>query len=266
MRPDLSSVRGKLDRAQEHIEALHEAGNGFLDAEPYRFEHQYSPYLSAYFIWVTPLKQPPPELSILLGDALYNCGSALDHIICALARLTNPTSKCHGTQFPIFTTPKGYGDAETKYLRGVPPKAKTVIKRLQPFVSKGYGVDPKRHVLEVFRTLYNTDKHRRLNVALSAVHEARYTPNNPMILPIGDPYAGLIKGRTKLVQFTVPRGVTGQVRVDADISLGISLDEGEPGLWPDDLAPSLSEGVQSIHYWISEEVLPKFERSFDPLP
>lgn len=262
--PNLNGIRLRLDRAQKHLDALEGEVLRYLPQAKHRFFYKFDPNLRAFYIYAEVMKEPPLFLSILAGEILYNCSSALDHLICQLARLTKPAHECLRTEFPIFTTDSEDYRKTTErrgILDGIPDEAKAIIKDLQPFKAREAGENPETHVLEILRHFHNIDKHRRLNLVASAVLAASYTPSHPDITPVRM-HGGPIEGRTELACFAVPFTVTGQVHVDCDITIDVAINEGK-GRWPKNQTPMIRQGLLSVHYWIAEEILPKFDPFFD---
>jgi hypothetical protein len=105
------------------------------------------------------------RISITSGEIVYNLRSALDYTVYDLARIQ--TGKpVDGTQFPIEDKParfhlritgktqSGKYNPQAHWLKGVPPGAIALIKKLQPC----YGCEWTRDL----RELSNPDKHRHL--------------------------------------------------------------------------------------------------------
>jgi hypothetical protein len=192
-----------------------------------------------------------------VGDVLHNLNSALDHLVCSLARLTDETDDCATTEFPIFTAQDAFERKRSRLLANVPPDAQRIIEELQPFQSPE---DPDAHVLEILRRFYNIDKHRRLHLVASNAREALYTPSHRDIEPIRM-YVGPVRGRTELAALHVPLHIEGMGKVDIDATFDVVIDE---RVGPEEFqTPNISDGLRSIHYWISSEIVPRFESFFE---
>jgi len=61
-------------------------------------------------------EDPPAEWSAIIGDAVHNARSALDHLAFALVE-ANGGSADENTTFPITDKPEGYGDRLRRSLR-----------------------------------------------------------------------------------------------------------------------------------------------------
>ncbi len=185
--PESSYLR--LDRAKEHIDFIHNEVGAFLDGHPYELaEHETrNPNPgpaggmvghSVYSLKVH--REPPPSWGTIVGEALHDIRSALDHLAWQLGRLVNDPPP-NRTAFPIFDSCAKYM-AETEQGRpkrgsgleqvsGLAPQDQAAIERLQPYNRpKTLVPDP---LLELYR-LSNFDKHR-------AVHPAFIVTGSPRI-------------------------------------------------------------------------------------
>lgn len=253
----LESTHLKLDRAWQHLTPLEDEVEEFLRRRPHEFDYRFDDNLRIFYVWVTPTEQPPPQWSIAVGDVLHNLNSSLDHLVCSLAHLADPEDECRTTEFPIYTTQELFESKRARLLANVPQRAQGLIEELQPFRSPD---DPETHVLEILRRFHNIDKHRRLHLVASNAREALYTPPHPDIEPIRM-YVGPVRERTELAAFHVPRHVEGIGKVNIDAVFDVVIDE---RIGPEDFqTPNISDGLRSIHYWISSQIVPRFEPFFE---
>lgn len=253
----LESTHLKLDRAWDHLTGLEGQFEEFLQRRPHEFDSRFDENFRIFYVWVTPTEQPPVEWSIVVGDVLHNLNSALDHLVCSLARLTDAADECRTTEFPICTDPGSFDSRRRRALANVPREAQDIIEELQPFQSPE---DPTTHILEVLRRFYNIDKHRRLHLVASNAREVLFSPSHRDIEPIRL-YVGPVRHRTELAAFHVPRHVEGTVNVSVDATIDVVIDERIGS--EDYQTPNISEGLRAIHYWMSSRIVPRFERFFD---
>jgi len=162
--PWMESVDAKMIRAHEHLETLEKEISEYLSTikptivlktapkEPW-------PWL---VMWVTDYI-PPIRLSVLLGDCVHNMRSALDNLICGLARTVDPSCACKGTAFPYSENEKAFDANMKRDLAGVPIDAQKIIKQLQPWCD----TSPSPNPLLMLNKLSNIDKHRSCNFALT---------------------------------------------------------------------------------------------------
>jgi hypothetical protein len=154
----------KLDRAEHHLKDLDAEITRYLDGNPYEVVripkcHQHTD------CWRYKLRTRPidPGCALVLGDAVHNMRSALDHLAVAL-------SQNDEASFPIVTddidNPRTQRDhkARSRFnraVKGMPPKAITAIRAFQPY-HEATKVDRRTQGLAVLSYIDNADKHRAL--------------------------------------------------------------------------------------------------------
>ena len=100
---------------------------------------------------------------------MHNLRAALDYLIWELVGGEGGGGTTR-TEFPIFADPNLYGQFAPQKIRGVPPKAETVIEQLQPFYGPNSQAfhpdwhDPRSEPLWLLYDLDKWDKHRALNL------------------------------------------------------------------------------------------------------
>ena len=182
-----SSWRSKVNRAREHLNSLEEV-------EPHVLGPFQKPYRTAttregndVVVRVHDLASIPPGLSLIVGDAVHNARTALDHVVMQLAmqgrgtleRAPSTDREERRLSFPVTDDDAGF----KRWARDVEPylsdSAIAVIEALQGFrlleqLEKDHGpleederasyllLDP----LARLHRLDNHDKHRRLALSL----------------------------------------------------------------------------------------------------
>jgi hypothetical protein len=167
----IESARRKILRAMEHQETIENA------IAEYRGRHPYEKIIqpnSAPKLKIT--EQPPVDISILLGEILYQLRSTLDHLFFDLIRRTfiGPfTKKDARRQFPLLLErPRGYESVSPVPLAAldlpywIPVDAYTLIEGLQPY-NRLQGFHDLMRMLAVFS---NIDKHRYLQTTVAVVN------------------------------------------------------------------------------------------------
>jgi len=168
------TVQVKLDRAQGHIRDLRQVVAARFDEGTYRFtleRESDSPY---HVLRVYDLPSVDREWSGIIGDALFNIRSSLDHLADLLVR-ANGNDPTHKTQFPILDKPPRKKGVRVRpwIAGGVSDAVRDDLEWMQPY-SGGYPMtlrteaEAQRHPLSVMARLNNVDKHRTLLVASSA--------------------------------------------------------------------------------------------------
>ena len=172
----LKGAWSKWRRGNLHAESFNEQARAFLEEKPYAVSVEAEPERGKYVYRISVRQDFPSEtLEPILGDAVHNYRSALDHVAWQLAVANDPSHRSslndRFTSFPIFTDGKQYrtlGRGRTKRM-GV--QAQALIEQMQPY----QGPDPERHVASVLQELDNGDKHKGILLAMAAVEEFKYS-------------------------------------------------------------------------------------------
>ncbi len=152
----------KLNRAKEHINQLNAEFGKFLDEKPYKFSVQYDKDRTLGNLIVRVRKDAPIlRWSVLIGDAIHNLRSALDHMVCELV-LTGKSQITRHNQFPIHKTAHDYKSNKSREIKGICPRAEHIIDRLQPYGdgNKSYW---RLHQVDIY------DKHRLFITAIDTL-------------------------------------------------------------------------------------------------
>jgi hypothetical protein len=184
----------KLARARRHRADLAAEVASFLARRPFGSRHESEPGDGAamvHHVFAVVNEQPPVEWAPIIGDAVHNLRSALDHVLWACA---DPNERHPRAQYPLCSTEADYDEKAARWLRGVSARRCDLIRGTQPY----RWAEPNRawHGGAVLQRLDNDDKHRTLHT-LAAFAENRWTGvsnaelRTTMLLP---PYASLDDG------------------------------------------------------------------------
>ena len=150
----LDGSRAKIARAADHLETLDAALSRFVRDGGFRMSSEPDPDTGEHVMRVYSQLQPPvppsDATSVMVGDALHNLRSALDHLIWRLAK--TPT---RANQFPIFDAPEAFKKESKRYLRSVPKTHGAKIEAYQPYPGRSTA-------LSTLAKLNDVDKHRLL--------------------------------------------------------------------------------------------------------
>jgi hypothetical protein len=180
--PDLSGCYAKLARARRHIEGLREAAMG----REFKVELEYRLNLfgDVEFV-VVAIDDPPLDLASIIGDAVHNVRSALDHLVCALARAEGHDCEHPRTAFPILWQPRDWSwwsdvelwNARWRELANNSMKLlrdddREFFRSVQPYhafwPTENIG-SVYEHPLAMVERLWQIDKHRLLLPGLHAL-------------------------------------------------------------------------------------------------
>jgi hypothetical protein len=150
----LEGARAKIARAADHLEALDAALTRFIVDGGFQLPAERDPetgeFVYRMYSNLRPPVPPSPSTSVLVGDALHDLRSALDHTVWQLARAPSEAN-----QFPIFSSPEGFQKKRKRYLRSVPTEHWAQIESYQPYPGRD-------QTLAILAALNDADKHRLL--------------------------------------------------------------------------------------------------------
>jgi hypothetical protein len=261
---DLSGVLIKLDRAEAHIETVREQIAAFREREPapfgFRAETAPGPDNSfEYVLYAVVRELPPRELAPIIGDAIHNMRSALDHLVYALA--PPEVREKSRTQFPIFTDESQFKVRGAPMIAGIVGDERTLIEHVQPYAASNL---PCNDPLAILSKLSNLDKHRLLVPIIAAVSTTDTwvgTTNARLKWTHLEP--GPVQHDTRIVAFTAsPEDPSEEMVVQPASGLELQLrDTGAVGLDLD-----VVQVLHMIHHHIRHSIIAMwFHYGFMPM-
>ncbi len=153
-------VLARLDRAEEQVKAFGESWARYLDEQPHSLDHavEEDGTLSIRLRRARPL---PAELSIILGELLYELRAALDNCLFAVAALVssdNPPPNAGRLEWPIRSTPAEWKAQSSRY-DALPQTIVTALQAIQPFRAEY----PDWNCLAILHDLSRIDRHRSMH-------------------------------------------------------------------------------------------------------
>ena len=256
----VEAVEAKLNRVPEKLKAIKAHSDTYIAKNP--------PQIIMDGNGKTTLDMPaaavPPEISVQIGEIIYQLRSTLDHLAFHLVKL-NPNGSIlpvdweEDCQFPLWTElkvgqvpPLPFG-CFRKILPGISAKAHTFIEGLQPY----YGVGKVNNCLRILKELSNRDKHRHLVLtrSRSQVHETRRWAN-------GATSTGYMSHDHGAEINLFDRGFGSDSNVQMSFKLAGFITFNEPilgdanAVWVEELLQWLFESVQDV-------VVPEFKLLFE---
>jgi len=250
----------RLGRALYHLESLKDEVDAWREENPYRTWSEPDIDGTKRLLWVEVLTPPPSnELSLIIDDCIHNLRSALDNLIVelAIARKGGPVSNSieSDSAFPIFLkeTPGEFD----RMLRGVSPRAKTEIERLQPYSRWNHANnDP----LWQLNKLSVQDKHRLPHVTLFGTAFISFWVEGfgaDEIEPIFAP----VKDRAPIARYPAVDKTGAEVNVNLTPSFDICFGERAPKQLR---GMPVTHRLSHIHRYITDTVLPPLRPFLNP--
>jgi hypothetical protein len=156
----IHGVRLKTERAKKHIRDLDAAIGVYIADKPYTIGTKPHPVpaIDNVTLYVESLKSIPDDVPLILGDAIHNLRSALDHLAWQLVE-AGGGAPSKDTYFPVAETEHQYKSAIGKgEIQKIPADALKIIEAKQSYVTLDQNLWLLHHLDIV-------DKHR---VRLSA--------------------------------------------------------------------------------------------------
>lgn len=154
----LVGFESKFARAFSLVDDLEQQISNYLQAEPVEITERNEPS-GDLVVTARARVRPPAEWSLLVGDALHNARSALDHLAWQLVDMHGgPPDR---SRFPFKDGPVGFGDELRNALPKVPAEIRQQVRDLQPW----RGGDDR---LWLLHHLDIVDKHRLLVPVVAA--------------------------------------------------------------------------------------------------
>jgi hypothetical protein len=238
----LRGILLKLDRADDHLNALYEEFASVLDAHgagffaPVEFDAQTGWHVSK----VGEFGEAGPRISILAGEVAHQLRSALDHLAWQLVEANQQTLNEH-TAFPVRRAPFSNGRSFVRTttrggtLQGVPPAAARLIEEAQPY----HAAHPERHWLAVLDGLWQADKHRLLltsYIATSSPSKLASLYSTDWPVTIEKVRVALKRGQRveadaeiARLRLAAPDPVKAKVKVDGRVTFRIEVSEAPGG-------------------------------------
>jgi hypothetical protein len=187
----LQLIAVKLDRAREHLATLSADVRAYLDSRPYVVEAKRAPDTRRLIYFVAGLRPTPSRVPAVLGDAIHNLRSALDHLAYQLVWVGSGKKPSSHVYFPIGDDRVKYLEQRRRQVKGAAPAAIATLDNLMPY--RG-GND----ALWRLHKLNNVDKHRVLLTAGSAfqsvnigAHMSREMQRQIASSPMAEAFSGM---------------------------------------------------------------------------
>lgn len=161
----LRGPKMKLLRGLEHVRALEEHIQQWGNREPFQSDISIDPSTGDK-VYTLILREPVPVfLSAIIGDAAHNLRSALDHLVCEMARQNGSAPHQNGG-LQIKARAQHRPPGSQPKLQGISARTERVFRWIQ-------GSDKLNEVLFILNMLDVIDKHNVVLTAAAATVEVK---------------------------------------------------------------------------------------------
>ncbi|HZQ25987.1 MAG TPA: hypothetical protein VFA89_24555 [Terriglobales bacterium] len=130
----MSGIELKIERANKHIDDLESLVSAFLGRDFYSLGIKPKPQIEHVAYYVTRVDPMPADISLVIGDALHNLRSSLDHLAWQLVEVSGGIPD--KIDFPITKTRQQYDSAFGKReVTQIRPEILDLIRKIQPYRS-----------------------------------------------------------------------------------------------------------------------------------
>lgn len=212
----LSGPRLRITRANRHIADLESTCQSFICENPYRLLAKYDQSTGTTFVRAVLDRRLPMEVSVIIGDALHNLRSSLDHLVTE-AVIANGHEPCRENAFPVSKNEAGFKQSVLTKLRGTSREFIDFVTSLKPYQEAGDGV------IFPLSQLNNLDKHMAIIPVASVhtLHNVRVrSADGGIDVAIGSvPLSSNGTGEVKLVRIARPV----EIHIEADAKTSFAL-------------------------------------------
>jgi len=188
----IDGIRLKIERAKKHIRDLDHRIEIFGESKPYTIgaKPHTVPEIKHTTLYVASVSTIPDDFALIIGDAIHNLRSSLDHLVWQLVEAGGGTPN-ERTAFPICFGAKGpqqYASAiGSGEIKAMPPDAEKALRAIQPYVTSD---DTLWHLHDLDRI----DKHRLIIAVGTALLDWHVSVSEDLTIPFPTTPRHLIAG------------------------------------------------------------------------
>lgn len=223
----LANSKLRLKRARNQFEALRAEIQEWCKTDSYTFTVEKDINTGEDVLLIKGVKDLPGCWSVIAGEIVHNCRSALDNAIYDLT-IRHSGKPIARSEFPIFRDGSRFNESGIPRISGLTGECRTFIESTQPFNSD----EPEKTPLWILHELSNIDKHRTLSLleSMTSVSDVSLTAITGGIglsnICLGSP--GPFKTNTEIARWKTDISDIGHVDVKFHLARAITLDISEP--------------------------------------
>lgn len=272
MTTPLKHLQRRLDRARKHLEDFERQSKRFINGLHYEVVTERASDGTDEFVRVIAKggKEPPLNLSFVIGDCIHNLRSIPDNLIWQLGKIFGcPAGVLEHLKFPACVTSDDFAN-KVKSFKGFPQSAIDLIESLQPYQPYQGGNDPYSHPIWILNRLWNDDKHRSPVICTTIHKSSGIRPGKGQVIQLPDgriinqvfirhmaiKTGGVFHGSAEIATIGV-RAHEPIPQIDYQLSFDIAFDKEGPAK-----GRLVSKCLRNLHDFIRDEVLAQFEPIF----
>ncbi len=225
---DLSSVRAKLARAEEHISALDKEAAAWLESRPYEFETEAHRDYTEFRLRLRVLERDCTRIGLAFGDCINNLRCALDHLMYAIAAQKvdaaglRALSAMESFNFPIVEAAQQFARARKK-LAVLGQPVLDAIESVQQYPCRN---SEEASLMLTLRNLNNNDKHRRFHLGFGGIGPTMrigYLGHPPDAFPVAVAHFGDARDGAEVITVTTSRP-SPNIKFEIQLMVNVAID------------------------------------------
>lgn len=214
-------MRARLDRVRSQHADFGRIWANYLEARPHRIRTVVHDGKGRLI--VDRIEPAPLELSVLLGEILYQLRAALDnalYIACVVVSGADPPPNANHIEWPICNSPADWRNKTRRISKAVDPRLLACLEKIQPYQAEC----PDWNCLRILNEMARLDRHQSVHLVSLFNDEGRLTWNNEVVRNV-QPQMGVVRPGDPLVTFDyIGDDPLGREHIDGEFEFAVDLD------------------------------------------
>lgn len=227
---EIRLLRARLDRAEEHYKSFGEIWARYLNGAPHLLDHtsESDGNTDVRLRRTAPL---PVDLSLALGELLFELRAALDNCLYAIAVLVSgskPPPNAGRLEWPIRMSALEWKSQVGRY-RDLPSEITEALESIQPYMAEF----PDWNCLAILHELARVDRHRSMHDLGLYLSQLRLAADLELLEIVDMRGPGIVDDGDLLTRFRVAEGVTlSPSNFDLDVAFDVDVIDVRDSLGP----------------------------------
>lgn len=254
---EVDTVRARLDRCVNHFEAFRDVWNEHLSEGTRSIGIEVGPGGQGR-ISLLRRSEPPIELSLYLGEFLYQLRAALDNAMYAVAIIDsgqNPPPNASSLEWPICESETDWKSAKKRRLGKLSNEIQEALYAIQPFQAEF----PAWNCLRILNEMARLDRHRAIHFITTYNVGARFWYDTQLISDV-EVFQGAVPSDGTLAKFKwLGEGEISSDHIDGGFEFevevaGVQMGPGPRGETDPRPWGSLENRLRALHRAVAEYV------------
>jgi hypothetical protein len=264
---EVDIVGARLDRCADHFDSFRVVWEQHLATGPHQVSVELDDDARGRIVF-TRHWEPPAELSLILGEYLYELRAALDNALYAVAIIDsgqNPPPKASALEWPICADEAAWGAHRRRRLDALSTELQDALHAIQPFQAEF----PSWNCLKILNDMARVDRHRAVHFVTSFASKG-WLKHDPDLVKDLEVFPGPVRPDGTLARFSwlgdfelTPDYLNGGTEFDVEVAgveLGPDPKTSEPTVRP---WGTLDGRLRALHRAVTECVYSLIDLAVD---